>query len=157
MEVLFNFYPYRINRYALVFAVTSMLIFLVILFWYFNLAFLALTLMNAWLIKTLYASLRTNILFHQEGFCVYDGKRKETYDFTWAQVRYGYHTRNFKGHSFFLLAPNKLTEKQLRQYTNKSANTDRICIDSIVVLPIENSQYTSELEHFILSKIIVID
>lgn len=157
MEILFEFYPYRNNWYVLIFAVITMMAFLLILFLYFNLLFLLFALINTWLIMFSYASLHTKILFCQDCFCVHDNKRKKTRDFTWEQVKYGYHTKNFKGHRFLLLSPNKLTEKQLRQYTNKSANTDRICIDAIVVLPIENSQYTSELEHFILSKITVLD
>lgn len=157
MEKLFEFYPYRVHRYVIPFTVISMFVFLGILLLNLNLVVLVLTLMNAWLIRFLYASLHTNILFCKDGFCVHDSKRKETRDFTWEQVRYGYHTKNFKGHRFLLLAPNKLTEKQLRQYTNQSANTDRVCIDDIVVFPIANSQYTSELECFIFSKVMVID
>ena len=157
MEILFEFYPYRNNRYVLVFAVITMIAFSLMLFLFFNLLFLILAIISTWLIIFAYASLHTNILFYQDRFCVHDNKRKKTKDFTWEQVRYGYHTKNFKGHSFLLLSPNKLTEKQLHQYTNKSANTDRICIDDIVVFPIENSQYTPDLERFIFSKVLIID
>ena len=125
MEILFEFYPYRNNWYVLIFAVITMMAFLLILFLYFNLLFLLFALINTWLIMFSYASLHTKILFCQDCFCVHDNKCKKTRDFTWEQVKYGYHTKNFKGHRFLLLSPNKLTEKQLRQYTNKSANTDR--------------------------------
>ena len=157
MEALFEFYPYKNNKSVLPFAVITMLVFLVILLLHFNLFVFMMALMNAWVIKFLCASLHTNILFYHDGIRIHESKHKGIFDFTWEQVRYGYHTKNFKGHSFFLLAPNKLTEKQLHQYTNKSANTDSVCIDDIVVFPIENSQYSSELERFIYSKVIIVD
>ena len=157
MDILFEFYPYRNNWYVLIFSVLTIIAFSLMLFLYFNLLFLLLAVVNAWLIFFSYASVRTKILFYQDCFRIHDNKRKKTIDLTWEQVTYGYHTKNFKGHRFLLLSPNKLTEKQLRQYTNQGANTDRICIDAIVVFPIGNSQYTSELERFIFSKVMVID
>ena len=157
METEFEFYPNRINKYILPFAVIMLLVYLVILCLSFNPFVLILALMNAWLIVFLYATLHTNILFTQNGFHVYESKRKEAHNFTWKQIRYGYYTKNFKGHKFLLLAPNKLTEKELRQYTNKGANTNRVCFGTIVVFPIENLQYTSELERFIFSKVIFVD
>lgn len=157
MDILFEFYPYKNNWYVLIFSVLTMIAFSLMLFLYFNLLFLLLAGVNACLIIFSYVSVHTKILFYEDRFRVHDNKRKKIIDFTWEQVTYGYHTKNFKGHRFLLLSPNRLTEKQLRQYTNISANTDRVCIDAIVVFPIENSQYTSELERFILSKIIVMD
>lgn len=155
MVVLFEYCPYRINIYFIPFAAISMCILLVMFICIPNLLFLILALILVWTIKNLYKSSRIKFLFCEDGIQIFDNKQRIINGFLWEQLKYGYRGRNYKGHTFFLLTPRELTINQVHKYVNHGANTGKVCIDDIVVFPIEDSKYTPELENFIFSRVIV--
>lgn len=152
MEPLYSYYPYRTNKYFVPFSIITMCVILV-MFWGMRSPFsFALVLLNAWTIKILYCSSQISILFFEDYLCISKGQHKETRDYSWEQLCYLYHTKNFKGHRFLLLTPQRIQTQQVYRYTNRGANTAKVCIDDVVVFPIEDSLFTADLESFILSK-----
>jgi len=154
MKYLFEYYPYRIHRYIIPFVVILFGACLLISFFYFHPLFITSVLLLPWIIKSLYDTIHTKILFYEHGICVYERKKATTY--TWEQFRCGYRTTNFKGHHFLLLTSGKLVVKQVRKYTNKGATTSKVSIDNIVVFPVEDSKYTQELDDFISSNVTIV-
>lgn len=156
-EPLYLYHPYGTNKYFVPFSIITMCVVLVMFWGMPSLFTLILVLGNLVTIKILYGSSKINILFFEDYLRISESPRKGIRDYSWQQLLYLYHTKNFKGHRFLLLAPSELNEKQLRQYTNQGANTGRVCIDDVVVFPIESAQYTAELENYILSKVSIAD
>ena len=160
MSNLFLYYPYKVHAYFVPFAVVFCVVLGVFLcvidtFNYASFFLLVIELGGIWSIKVLHESSKAAILFNEDGLQIKRGK--DCLWFSWEQVKYGYYGKNYKGHSFLLLTANALDSNQVSKYINRGANTSKICIDSTVVFPTDNSQYTTELDAFIRSKVMLID
>lgn len=105
--------------------------------------------MSLWLTKELYDSSNISVHLEQEGLRITGGSFNEYRYMTWEKLQYEYYDRNFKGHLFIVLTPNVLNPKEIKAFINRGANLSRICIDDVVVIPIDALQDTSQFREFI--------
>ena len=109
------------------------------------------------LAKVLYDSSNILVLLEREGLRVTGGRYGIYRYIPWDELSYAYNTRSYKGHLFLVLSPTPLSPKQAQILTNRGANTSKIFVDSVVVIPIDTMQNTSQLREAVASKVLHID
>lgn len=106
------------------------------------------------LAKTLYDSSNIIIIFENEGLRIAGGKHNNYHYTLWEDINYAYYARNFKGHLFLILSPESLSQKQVKHFMNRGANTSRICVDSVMVIHIDELQDITKLRELINNKVL---
>lgn len=154
--------PYRTHSWFAVFAACTSIILLSVSLWamfthmsndIFALAgLLVIGVVSAWLTIILYKTARMTVIFNQTGLTILNrAVKKENYA-TWEELRYGYLSKNYKGHKFYVISPMMLDKKDLSNYTNKGARTSCMCVNNVVVLFLDPLQDTSAVEEIIQNK-----
>lgn len=153
--------PYRTHIWFVPFLSCISVVFFVVPLWnilsygYEDLFTLTLLLIvglaSALLAVWLYRTAKKKIIFDHTGLKICSGSRsvKRDYYVAWGDIKYRYLSKSYKGHSFWVLSPTKLNEKQVKKYVNKSANTSRVCFRNVVVLFVDPIQDTSRVEEII--------
>lgn len=97
------------------------------------------------LAKVLYDSSKKTIFFEPKGLRIVGcGDAGHCY-ISWEALTNAYYVRSFKRHLFLVLSPEALSSKEAKSFANRGANSSRICIDSVVIIPIDILQDTSPL------------
>lgn len=104
---------------------------------------------TAGLAVVLYKSSKTKIVMDENGIGIYRANVKNNTYVAWEMLKFGYLSRNYKGHICWVLSPQVLNKKQAKWYANKGANTLRVYIEGVVVLFLDPIQNTSEMDGII--------
>ena len=120
--------------------------------------FLLLGIVSTWCLKILYNDSNIVTLFELECLRIVGGKWNNYCCIPWEKVTYAYYTRNFKGFPYMVLSPKALDKKQLKKEINRSSFSAKLCIDSIIVIPInpltdDNLKKILQIKEFIKQKI----
>ncbi len=103
----------------------------------------------AWLTKYLYDTCLVAVLFDERGFQVFEGHCGNYRYFSWEGLPYVYDTRSFKGYPFLVLSSRKLNSKETKCLANRGANLSRLCIDDVVVIPMDNLENVAQIKELI--------
>ena len=110
-----------------------------------------------WLSKVLYDSSKKAVIFEQNGLRIIGGSYFDYRYIPWGELKYGYYTRNYKGHLFVVLSPNVLNSKEAKCFANQGANSSRIFIDYVVVIYLDVLQDVTQIKKLIASHLVQID
>ncbi len=102
-----------------------------------------------WLSKVLYDSSKKAVIFEQNGLRIIGGSYFDYRYIPWGELKYGYYTRNYKGHLFVVLSPNVLNSKEAKRFANQGANSSRIFIDYVVVIYLDALQDVAQIKNLI--------
>lgn len=102
-----------------------------------------------WFIKVFYDASNAALLFEENGLWIMGGNYKKYRYVFWKEVPYAYYVIGCKGHPFFVLSPKPLLSKEIRHLANRGEYSTRICIDQAIVIFVDVSQNTSQLEEII--------
>lgn len=117
------------------------------------LMFLLISILCFWLSKVLYDSSNIIVLFEQEGLRIIGEKNNRHQYFSWTALEFAYYSRNYKGHLFLVLSPRELSQGEVKAYTNRGANSLRLCVDSVVVIYIDTIQNTKPIKDVVSKKV----
>ena len=137
-------YPYKAHKYFVPFTIgSSIFSFLAVgycLPYIEGILFflIAIGIISIYLTKKLYDSSKTVVALDSQGLCVVEDNGFDYRYYLWDELQFAYHSKNFRGFRYIVFSPVKINEKQVRELTSKSSESMKVCVDSAVVLYIDN-------------------
>lgn len=120
--------------------------------WHF-IIFLVLGILCIWLAKILYDTSKTKIILEDNGLRIIESPHLEHHYIPWTTITHAYDFINFKGHSFLVLSPTELSKVEIKKFGSKGANSSKISIDNVVVIPIPPLKESANIKELINQKI----
>lgn len=96
--------------------------------------------MNVFLLRSSFATLS----FDSEHIMITEGWNHSILKYRWIELPYCYRDRNYKNFVYLVCSPNELDKKEVRRYIRRASSRSKICLDSAVVIPINDLQKISK-------------
>ncbi len=153
-----EYHPHKTEFLFVPFLVASSL-FLTMLFGYFLHSFkpvqivvLIVIALNLILIKTFDDNSKRMIIFEEDGLRIIGEKNKGCNFLSWKSFTYAYNYLNIRGHRFWILSSNKMSEKEIKKLINTSMG--KIAYDDVVVIHIDDISKEKRVKANRIDKII---